>query len=365
MTDRSFTPIRRLVALTGVVLLAAGDGVGAAAELEVVAELEQGPGNVTVTPDGRIIMSQHQFYAPALRVVELTADGALVPFPTAAWAGPRGDDGVGLTAVLGLRASRDGVVWLLDNGAAGEAPPRLVGWDTSADALHAVVDIPASASVEGSFHNDLALDRDRPLAYIADLAGGIAVVNLRTGAGRRVLDGHASTAAEDVDFVVRGEVLTMPNGEPLRVAVNPITIGPDNRWVYYGAMNGTAVWRVPTAALADPDLPAAELAARVERYGDKPPSDGITIDDDGNVYVTDGGGNAIGVTRADGTYAVHVVDARLEWPDGMSAGPDGFVYATVNRLNNTPFLNAGESEPPVGPYYLVRFRPLGAAVVGR
>ena len=352
-----------LVALAGGSLLAAVHA--GAAELEVVAELDQGPGNVTVTPDGRIILSQHQFYAPELRVVELMEDGSLRPFPTAEWAGPRGDDGVGLTAVLGLRSGRDGIVWLLDNGAAGEAPPRLVGWDTRAGDLHAVVDIPASASLEGSFHNDLALDQERPLAYIADLAGGIAIVNLETGDGRRVLDGHPSTAAEDVDFVVRGEVLTMPNGEPLRVAVNPITISPDNTWVYYGAMNGTAVWRVPTAALADPSLAPAELAAEVERYGDKPPSDGITIDDGGNVYVTDGGGNAIGVTRPDGRYAVHVVDARLEWPDGLSAGPDGFIYATVNRLNNTPFLNAGESEPPAGPYYLVRFRPLGAAVVGR
>jgi hypothetical protein len=354
----------RLVAgLVALGLLAAADA--GAAELEVVAELERAPGNVTVTPDGRIILSLHQFYDPELRVVELLDDGSLTPFPTADWAGPRGDDGVGLTAVLGLRSDRDGVVWLLDNGAAGAAPPRLVGWNTRADTLHAVVDIPAAASLTGSFHNDLALDRERPLAYIADLAGGIAIVNLETGASRRVLDGHASTAAEDVDFVVRGEVLTMPDGEPLRVAVNPITIGPDNAWVYYGAMNGTAVWRVPTAALADPDLPAAELAAQVERYGDKPPSDGITIDAAGNVYVTDGGGNAIGVTRPDGSYGVHVVDARLEWPDGLAAGPDGFVYGTVNRLNDTPFLNAGESEPPAGPYYVVRFRPLGEAVVGR
>ncbi|QPH55063.1 L-dopachrome tautomerase-related protein [Pontivivens ytuae] len=332
---------------------------------EVVAELDQGPGNVTVTPDGRIILSLHQFYAPEMRVVELTEDGSLVPFPTPRWAGPRQADGTGLAAVLGLRSSADGVVWMLDNGSGGQVQQRLVGWNTQTDELEAAIDIPAEASVEGSFHNDLALDAERPLAYTADIAGGFAIINLETGEGRRALDGHVSTMAEDVDFIVRGELLRNPDGSRARVALNPITISPDNEWVYYGAMNGTAVWRVPTAALADPELPAEELAALVERYGDKPPSDGITVDDIGNVYITDGGGNAIGVTGPDGRYRVLVADPRIEWPDGMSAGPDGWMYATVNRLNNTPPLNAGASTEPAGPYYVVRWRPIGSAVVGR
>lgn len=336
--------------------------------LEVVASLDRGPGNVTVTPDGRIILSLHQFYEPDLRVVELMEDGTLEPFPTPEWAGPRGGDGtaeVGLTAVLGLRSDREGVVWLLDNGGGDASKARLVGWDTQANELRAVVPVPSSASIEGSFHNDLALDQARPLAYLADIAGGIGVVNIETGEGWRALDDHHSSDAEDVDFVVRGAVLTDPDGEPVRTALNPITISPDNEWVYYGAMNGTSVYRVPTAALADPSTSADERAAAVERHGDKPPSDGITIDAGGNVYVTDGGGNAIGVTRPDGTYEALVVDRRIEWPDGLSNGPDGFIYATVNRLNNAPPLNGGESTPVDEPYHVVRFRALGETVPGR
>ena len=191
------------------------------------------------------------------------------------------------------------------------------------------------------------------------------MVDLEAGAGWRRLDGHQSTAAEDVDFVVRGRVLRGAEGQAVRVGLNPITISPNNEWVYFGAMNGTSVWRVPTAALADPERSTEEVAALVERYGDKPPSDGISIDAGGNVYVTDGGGNVIGVTAPDGSSSVHVVDRRLEWPDGLSAGADGHVYATVNRLNTTPPLNGGVSAPPGGPYHVVRFRPLAEAVPGR
>ncbi|MEM7489958.1 MAG: hypothetical protein AAF390_12635, partial [Pseudomonadota bacterium] len=60
-----------------------------------------------------------------------------------------------------------------------------------------------------------------------------------------------------------------------------------------------------------------------------------------------------------------VVDSRIEWPDGLSAGPDGWIYATVNRLNNAPPLNGGETTPVAAPYYVIRFRPLSDAVQGR
>ena len=40
-------------------------------KLEVVAELQQAPGNITLTPDGRMIISLHQFYGPELRVAEV------------------------------------------------------------------------------------------------------------------------------------------------------------------------------------------------------------------------------------------------------------------------------------------------------
>ena len=47
------------------------------AALEIVATLEKGPGNIAVTPQGRIIISLHQFYDPEYRVMELLPDGRL------------------------------------------------------------------------------------------------------------------------------------------------------------------------------------------------------------------------------------------------------------------------------------------------
>ncbi len=71
------------------------------------------------------------------------------------------------------------------------------------------------------------------------------------------------------------------------------------------------------------------------------------------------------VTASDGSYRVLFRDnERLCWPDAISAGPDGFSTSPWNKLHRTAQLNAGrdELEPP---YYIIRFRPLAPAVLGR
>lgn len=338
---------------------------------EVVATLQQAPGNIAITPDGRIIISLHQFYNPGYRVVEVLEDGSTRPFPNEAWASAPGPDGVGMQAVLGIHSDPVGVVWMLDNGS---QPPRLIGWDTRTDQLGRIIPIPAPASAEGSFLNDFAVDMTHGAFYIADIGqgaqgGALVVVAADTGDAKRVLAGHVHTSAEDVAMVIGGRAVRArrPDGDVVesRVAVNPITIDVDNEWVYFGAMHGTQINRIRTADLLDSTLDDAALAARVERFGPKPPSDGISIDNAGNVYVTDVQANGIGVTSPDGQYQLLFSDPeKVSWPDAISAGPDGWMYVTINKLHRTPQLNAGVNES-LPPYYVLRFQPLAPVSVGR
>ena len=205
-------------------------------EFEVVATLEQGPGNIAMTPEGRIFISQHQFYEPEYRVVELLPDDSTTPWPTDAWSRTPGDDGIGLNAVLGLRSNPRGVVWLLDNG--GDVP-KVAAWCSVTDQLDRVIHIPPRATRPGSLHNDLAVEIVNDALYIADVGGDngpeIVVVDLKTGQSRRVLEGHPSVQAEDIEMIVEGRPVQIGEGDGTlaKVGLNPITIDPTYTWVYF------------------------------------------------------------------------------------------------------------------------------------
>ena len=332
-----------------------------AATLEIVAELDKGPGNITVTPDGIIVVSLHQFFGHDVRVASVDRNDRLTPFAT----------GANVNSVLGLQADAEGVVWLLDNAMRGATTRRLVAWDTSADRVVADIDL-TTVTTDQSFLNDLAVDPIRNTVYIADPAGGedaaIIVVDVVRGTARRVLQGHNSVIPEDIDLVIDGSPVRIlaDDGSEIRprVGINPIAIDKDGEWLYYGPMHGRSLYRIRTADLRDAGLAPDELAVRVERWSDKPICDGISIDNAGNVYLGDLANNAIGMIGPDQKYRVLISDPRLSWVDAFSFGGDGYLYAVVNQLHRSAILNGGESATKP-PYLIVKFRPLSGGTIGR
>lgn len=324
------------------------------------------PGNIAVAPSGRVFMSVHGFHGAALRMVELLPDGTTRPYPTEAWARAPEGDGPGLSSVLGVRADRRGVLWMLDGGGEGHAG-RVVGWDTVAERLHAVHVLAPPVTVEGSFLNDLAVDLAHGAIYVTDTAepdtAALIVLDLATGRARRVLEGSRFTRPEDLDMVIDGRVVTL-GGAPARIGANPITIDPTDSWVYFGPMSGRSLYRVRTTDLLDEALGEEVLADRVERHGDKPISDGITIDAAGNVYVASVTEDAIGVIRPDGRYETLHRRDDISWPDGFATGPDGRIHVTVNELHRSPVLGGGQ-DATRGEFKVMRFPALAPAVPGR
>jgi Major royal jelly protein len=349
---------------------------------ETMLELNLTPGNVAVTPSGRLFISMHPFGEPEIRVAEVLRNGGLRAYPTDDWSHAVNASGIGIQSIIGLRSDAKGVLWLLDAGNLNQpngTPPKLIAWDTNGERLQRVVHIPPPISGPKSFLQDLAIDSKRETIYIADCGIGagfdgatpaLIVVYLKTGMARRVLESASCVRADDDAAMVIDGVEVGVSGEgadrrAARVGVNPITIDNQFEWVYFGAMHGRTIWKVKADDLANPGLPAAELEARVLRHGDKAVSDGITIDSAGNIYVTDVGNNAIGVVDPSGTYRVlHRDDALVQWSDGMAAGPDGKIYVTVNQLHRHAALNGGRRET-TPPFRVLRFEPLAPAVVGR
>ena len=334
--------------------------------LAVVTSLPVPPGNITLTPEGRIFLSLHQFYNPKMSVAELV-NGSLEPFPSGSEA-----QLIAFESVLGIQTDANGYVWMLDNGNQNQSLPKLVAWDTRQNQLARVIYLPPPITLNNSFINDLAIDSTRNAIYISDPIQGpesaLIRVDLNTGLAMRILQGHQSVIPEDIDLIIDGVAVQIqqPDGTVIRphLGVNGIILDAQNEWLYFCPMHSTSMYRVKSADLCNPYLSDAELAERVERYSDKPICDGISIDQDNNLYVGDLAANGVGVIKPDRSYQLLVTDEKLAWTDSFSFGPDGYLYCDCNQLHRSAPLNGGEdtSSPP---YYILRLQPLAPGVVGR
>lgn len=342
-------------------------------QLEIIAELPQGAevGNIAVTADKRIFCSVHSFYGNTNRAIEVLDKQNWQIYPNPDW-GKAPDSKLpnwsGLNNTLGIQADGTGKVWFLDNPSPAFPTGRLIAWDTQRNELHKVIYLPPPIITKNAFLNDFAVDAKHEAIYIADTAGGadaaLIVVDLKSGLARRVLQGSPSTIPEDIDIEIDGRVISLGDA-PARIGVNPITIDPAYEWVYFGAMNGKSIYRLRTSDLLNQSLSEQQLSQRVQRYGDKPISDGITADSAGNIYITDITANAIGVTNSAGKYRILYQDNQnLIWPDGLAMGPEGYVYGTVNQLHKSPPLNGGNNDA-IAPFLIVRFPALAPSSVGR
>jgi hypothetical protein len=369
-------------------LTAAALGLGATAsaqtppagtiEAEIFAELPESVGNITFTPDNRMIYSHHPFFGHNIRVAELNADRrSYKPFPSAEWNTQRPGTDRYLDSVLGLRGDENGVVWMMDMGHRTPLTPKIVGWDTKANKLARIYYIPAPASLPESQHNDFVVDLKNRKFYIADEGIGpggdgskaaLVVVDMDSGATRRLLQGHVSTLPEDVPITVDGKPLTVPgkDGKPvvIKVGADGIAADKDFQWLYYGPLNGRSIYRVRISDLNDENLPDAELGKRVERYAGKPNNGGLSIDAAGNLYLTEVETTAVGIIPVDTRqYRRFARNDRLLWPDGVSYSTDGFMYVSAAQIAQAALFNNGQALNKA-PYNIFRFKPLVPGRIG-
>jgi sugar lactone lactonase YvrE len=140
----------------------------------------------------------------------------------------------------------------------------------------------------------------------------------------------------------------------LRGGVDGIALGP--QWLYFGALSGDQLYRVQLRDLRDETLPESQLANRVEVVSPKPLSDGLSLDVDGNVYVTDVEHNAIFIVGEDHEPRTLLRSPRIRWPDALSFGPDGWLYVADSALSEV-VLRPQEHIHSQAPYRVFRFRP--------
>ena len=325
--------------------------------LEIVASLPYPPGNVAVSTGGRVFIS---FFPDGnkgdFEIAEIVG-GRAVAFPADPALQSR------LTAVLGIRADRQGRLWLLDHGNVGLAQPKLIAIDIASGAVVFEHRFSSSEAGLGSLLNDVVVSPAGDTLYVSDLSPlarrpAIVVVDLRSGTPivKRRLVRHPSVENGPYDVFVNGYAMKVKGVRPAQ-GVDGIALDATGSFLYYAALNSGELYRVPTTTLRDGS--DAALAQSVAKRGDITMTDGMIVDSSGNVLLTDMEHSAIVRATPTGGLDVVVKDPRLRWPDGFSWAPDGSLYVTASALHTflPKLIVTSELIAANAPYHVFRLRP--------
>jgi sugar lactone lactonase YvrE len=288
--------------------------------------LDYPPGNVAIAPDGRTFFNYHPF-AKAERFVPSTmfelVGGAPRPYPDASFS---------YQGVFGMTVDRQHRLWLIEPAGIDHARTRLLAFDLTTNTLAFEHWFPEG---EGRFAQDLRVSPDGATVYLADTGmfqftrPSLIVLDVATKTDRRVLATAPQIQPQDW-------VITTPFGPhklayglvTFTVGLDGIEISADGAYLYLAAMSNDHLYKLPTAALRGDDIdPESQLVD----LGVKPLSDGITVDRDGAVVLTDIEHGGLARLDAHGLRTLVRLPGVI-WADGVVVAPDGALVFTDSAI---------------------------------
>jgi sugar lactone lactonase YvrE len=291
--------------------------------------------------------------------------GAITPYPDAAWNkfDEQGDGKLEWISVQALWVDKRDHLWALDSSLPKvdqeRLPPKLVEFDLSTNRVIRQYDFKGVVSAKDSL-NDVRVDTLHDYAYLTNAGnkGSLVALDLKTGKSRQVLIGDRSTFADPSQHLMIGnEVALRPDGSVRATQADGIALSPDAQWLYFRPLTDHNYWRVPTAALRDPNLSDAELAKQVEYLGNSVLSGGLIMDGRGTLY----GGDlehrtVVALTLAPDNKLrtkVFVSDpSKLSWADGFAIS-GGYLYIADSHLWEVAFKN---DLPRSGPFTIFKVK---------
>lgn len=335
--------------------------LSAPSALETVVTMDLPPGNVAVSADGRIFVNVHPF-AQARRFGASTlfevVNGKLEAFPSA-------EAQAGFQGVFGMTVDRQQRLWLIEPAGLDHERTRLSAFD-----LKTRQRVYEHAFDKGvlPFAQDLRVTPDGTQVVLADTGlfrftkPSLAVFEPASGRLVVRLAEHPSTQPQSwVTQTPFGPHKLAFGLVSFVVGVDGIEISADGQWLYYAAMNHNRLYRVPLRALGDAAVPEAQLVGLIEDLGAKPLSDGITLDAQGRVILTDIEHGGLMRREADGRLVTLVSDPKVIWADGVVVAADGSILFTDSAIPAyiDPLARPPKAEKLAAgrPYRVLRLRP--------
>ncbi len=296
-------------------------------DIEIVASSKNQWTGIAVSNENRIFVNFPKWSDNVpIRVAEII-DGKAVPYPNKSWNSPQNKQS--FKAVQSVVIDKKNRLWILETSnpqfkGVQAGGPILYNFDLKTNKLTKAYSFPSSSYKANSYFNDVRVDTEREVAYMTDSGdGAIIVLDLKNGQSKRLLDNHKSTESE-IDYLIC-DGIKWENS----VHSDGIGLSPDRKYLYYVALTGHTLYRVPTESLIND---SKNIEAYVEKVATIPATDGILFDSKGTLYLGGLEDNSINMLK-NGRVEKLIKDPTIRWADSFAMDKDGNLYTTTSQIH--------------------------------
>ena len=247
-----------------------------------------------------------------------------------------------LQFIQSMEIDSRGWMWILDVGRLNllsdpatqtAGVPKLWIWDIDTNCLVKEFVFPDDVMpYHSSWANDIVVDETRGFAYISDTwaEGGIVVYDFNNNRARR-FDDKSLQPDPGMKVSINGRTYNFP------LPSDGIALSHDGETVYYCEISRQILWSVPTNALRNWTMGSAEISPFVKNHGTKGFSDGMTSDDQGNLYFGNQATSSVMVwkmgTPIESAKVLVGNVTTMQWPDTFAwDSASGSLIFVSNKL---------------------------------
>ena len=301
--------------------------------LEKLIQLDYPPGNLAVADNGDVYFNYHPLakagrFAPA--TVFKWANGKIEPFPSL-------EAQKDFQGTFGMTIDRQGRIWFIEPASLDFEHTRVSAFDLKTKKRVEFFEFPEG---QASFAEDIRVTADGKHVILPNpglfsfTSSSLVIYSVSDHTFHSVKSDHPCLSPEDwtiktpygPDRLVWGLV-------DFAVGIDGIEISNDQEWLYLAPMTNSRLCRIPMALVLDPSLSPEVFNQRVEAIGQKPMSDGIAVDREGRVVITDvEHGGIMAFDPATKRLSTLGRSKDIVWPDGVVVANDGDVYFTDSSI---------------------------------
>jgi len=301
--------------------------------LEKLIQLDYPPGNLAVAANGDVYFNYHpnakaDRFSPA--TVFKWSNGKVEPFPSL-------EAQKDFQGTFGMTIDKQNRIWFIEPASLDFKHTRVSAFDLNTKKRVEFFEFPEG---QAKFAEDIRVTADGKYVILPN--PGLFSFTPSSLVVYSVLN-HTFTSVQSDHPCMRPEDWTIqtPYGPDrllggllnFAVGIDGIEISGDQKWLYIASMTNSRLCRVPMSVVLNPATTTGAFNRSMEDVGQKPLSDGITIDHDGRVLMTDVEHGSIMAFNPTTHQLSRLGGSKdIVWPDGIVVGGEGDVYFTDSSI---------------------------------